>query len=310
MANCPKCKAPTRDEMKFCPGCGENLFTQAHGDEAPTQNLTDSSSTRAEPELDLPGKGTNTDSDRTTAVVYEEAAPGIKKRQLIFASVLGALAIAGVGVLQGVLLANESAQEDLLERRANQVAEICASTIGQQVDEVKAGEVVRHWTSSASVTVRFQNLDGNQVGDEATCEYFLDEDTNTLYLQRFEWAYERDGVANDVSYSRVTKVVTFEPVKRAPSRAVGAGTTAASCESAFRQAAAVPLSRDNNAEIAQTTKSCSDVDEWWAMLKRYPDTFGVSGFLESEKGLYVGSACTVGAGSPVCRDANLRGIGF
>jgi hypothetical protein len=86
--------------------------------------------------------------------------------------------------------------------------------------------------------------------------------------------------------------------------------TGQDCDSTFKLAAAVPLSRDNNDEIRETAWACSSVDEWWSMLKKYPDVFGVSYFSESEKGLYVGSACLVGQGSPVCRDADRLGIGF
>jgi hypothetical protein len=203
---------------------------------------------------------------------------------------------------------NENAEVEKLTHRAELVAESCANIIGQHVPKVDSASVESHVASIERVRVKFRTSTNEVVGEIAECEYSLDE--TVVSVENIEWTYEPNGIETEVSYDNTTKVVSFKRVPRPAAKAPSSATSSTSCETAFMRAAAVPLSRDNNAEIAQTTKSCSDVDEWWAMLKRYPDTFGVSGFLESEKGLYVGSACTVGAGSPVCRDANLRGIGF
>jgi hypothetical protein len=195
-----------------------------------------------------------------------------------------------------------------LSQRAELVAQRCADIIGQHVPEVKSASVVSHSSSLQRVTVNFEGSSGGDIGDRGQCEYSMED--NVLSVESIEWEFERDNVVTDVSYDRTTNVVSFERVPPAPQKTEGTAETSASCESAFRAAAAVPLSRDNNPEVAQTTRACSDVDEWWGMLKRYPATFGVSNFLESEKGLYVGSACLVGQGSPVCQDAVRLGLVF
>ena len=91
-----------------------------------------------------------------------------------------------------------------------------------------------------------------------------------------------------------------------PSSPTASGTL--SCADAFREAASVPLSRTNDAEVRDTVFACADVNEWWSNAKAFPDAFGATSYADSELGLYVGVACYGAESSPVCADAASRGL--
>lgn len=309
MQNCLHCSAPVREEMKFCPGCGKSLENQTHSE----NNAVGSDAEQIEADAShLEETSAETDAKKPSVFAQDTQpqtlAEPIRKKTWIVVAVLGVATLVGLLALQGVNTANENAETAKLNQRAELAAQACANIIGQHVPEVESASVESHVVSVGKVRVKFRTADSRVVGEIAECEYSMEE--TFLSIENIEWTFEPNNIETAVSYDRGTKLVNFEKIPRPAVKAESSGGSNTSCESAFRTAAAVPLSRDNNAEIAQTTRSCSDVDEWWSTLKRYPDVFGVSRFVESERGLYVGSACLVGEGSPVCRDANRRGIGF
>ena len=302
--NCGSCSAPVRNEMKFCPGCGNFLENQVHSETSPVESDAQPIDSISSGLKENPNEKDTGPSVFTQGSQPEHLFGPISKKTWIVAAALGVATLVGLLAFEGA----NTAYENAINQNAELAAGACANIIGQHVPEVDSASIESHVASVERVRVKFRTSTNQVVGDIAQCEYSIDE--RVVYVENIEWTFDRNGVETDVVYDRKTNLVNFQRVPQPAPMAPSTATPSTSCETAFMRAAAVPLSRDNNAEIAQTTKSCSDVDEWWAMLKRYPDTFGVSGFLESEKGLYVGSACTVGAGSPVCRDANLRGIGF
>jgi hypothetical protein len=309
MQNCQNCAAPVREEMKFCPGCGKSLQNQTPDENTALGGGTEKIESTASV-LDQEPHETEANKTSVSSETPQPQPPvgQITKKTWIVTAVFGVAALVGLLALEGVNTANENAESAKLSQRAEVAAQECANIIGQHVAEVASARVISHAPSIERTRVDFRDSNGRDVGDSAQCEYSRYE--NILSVESIEWVFDRGGVPTNVTYSRETNLVEFKPIPK-PS-AIEDTTTerATSCQSAFQRAAAVPLSRDNNAEIAETTRACADVDEWWATLKRYPDVFGVSRFSESERGLYVGSACTVGGNSPVCRDADMRGIGF
>jgi len=141
----------------------------------------------------------------------------------------------------------------------------------------------------------------------------IDRPSNEVRIESARWHRVVGDTEYVVEYERESNAITTE-IAEFPILIEEPPTASqqndSSCEQAFREAASVPLSQDNNSEIRETTWACTSVDEWWSMLQRYPDVFGVTSYLESEKGLYVGSACLVGQGSPVCEDASRLGLTF
>lgn len=82
----------------------------------------------------------------------------------------------------------------------------------------------------------------------------------------------------------------------------------AECTSAFESAASVPLSRDNNAEVAATGNACGSVEEWWQAVKENPNAFGATNYPDDEQWIYLVTLCGVADGSAVCRDAEAQGL--
>lgn len=293
--SCESCSLPVRDEMKFCPGCGHSLVSDQQNEEPGTVAAAED----AHPKPSVKAETARDRSDKPRVPVETKGG-----KSWIVGVVFGLVLLIG---FFAIAIA-ESVDQTRISKRGELAAQACANIIGQHVPEVKSASVESHTVSVERVRVKFRTVKNGVVGKIANCEYSMQE--NILSIENIDWTFEPENIETEVSYDRDTNIVNFERVPRPAVKAKSSSESNTSCESAFRAAAAVPLSRDNNAEIAQTTRSCSDVDEWWSTLKRYPDVFGVVRFSESERGLYVGSACIVGGGSPVCRDADARGIGF
>jgi len=306
MNECSSCSAGLRPEMKFCPSCGTAIANRQPPEsdiEQPSIDSPDQTETK-------PSRAPNEQTDKGAAdrVPLEEDSL-FTKNQKIGAAVAAVLAVIGLLTFQGINTANESAEKERLVKRANLVASACAEIIGDHVPDIAGAEVVFHRQSIEEVEVKFVDSGGSKLGNHANCDYSVDG--TKLRVESIEWARNIDDRNTDITYDRTSGLVTFAKESLAPVASANASEgSATGCQQAFRIAAAVPLSQDNNDEIRETTMACRDVDEWWEMLKKYPDVFGVTYFLESEKGLYVGSACLVGGSSPVCRDADARGIGF
>lgn len=284
--------AAIREEMKFCPSCGALLSARLFSAAAA---VNDNREPRAEEDAEvLPSL-----SDEPVG----EPSPKINRKQAGVA-ILAVAIFVGLIVFQVVNTSNTNAAREAEQRRGELVAESCKNLVMDHLPAVHESEVWIHNEEAKTVKVKFLDVGGNQIGDVAACDYSVTD--NTIYLEQIEWSAEFGGVPTEVTWGRAANLISIEKERAAPAQA----ESSTSCEDAFISAASVPLSQDNNSEIALTTSVCSDVDEWWAMLQRYPDVFGVTFFLESEKGLYVGSACLVGQNSPVCRDAAARGIGF
>lgn len=96
------------------------------------------------------------------------------------------------------------------------------------------------------------------------------------------------------------------PVETAPERTPA--DVSAECVSSFQAAASVPLSRDNNAEVAATGDACASVDEWWQAVKDNPNAFGSTQYPDDEQWIYLATLCGVAEGSAVCRDAEAQGL--
>ena len=306
MNECSSCSASLRPEMKFCPSCGTAIVKTQPPEsviEQPSIDGPDQTETKPSREPDY-----QSDKGNTGRVSLAEDNL-FTKNQKIGAAVAAVLAVIGLLAFQGINVANESAEEERLVKRANLVASACAEIIGDHVPDIAGAEVVLHREYIEEVEVKFVDSGGSKLGNNASCDYSVDG--TKLRVESIEWARNIDDRNTDITYDRSSGLVTFAKEALAPVASANASEgSSTGCQQAFRIAAAVPLSQDNNDEIRETTMACSDVDEWWEMLKKYPDVFGVTYFLESEKGLYVGSACLVGGSSPVCRDADARGIGF
>lgn len=303
MTQCPSCMAATREEMKFCPSCGLALATPPPA-ELPLvplrPNLTNSAGdVDREPRVEEDAEVLPSLGDEPVG----ESSKKISAKQIGIA-ILAVTAFVGLVVFQAVNTANTNASREAEQRRGEIVAEACETLVMDHLPAVSESEVQFHYAEGTTVKVKFLDVGGNQIGEVAACDYSVTD--NTIYLEQIQWSAEFGGVPTEVTWDRATNLISIEKERAAPPQA----ESSTSCQDAFIRAASVPLSQDNNNEIALTTNACSDVDEWWAMLQRYPDVFGVTYFLESEKGLYVGSACLVGQNSPVCQDAAARGIGF
>jgi hypothetical protein len=81
-----------------------------------------------------------------------------------------------------------------------------------------------------------------------------------------------------------------------------------SCDDAFAAAARIPTGANADAEIAATGSACSGADEWWSTLKDYPSAFGINSYPESDRWIYFATLCSIADGSPVCDDAERRGL--
>lgn len=308
MIECHSCSAAVREEMKFCPSCGTQL---AGKDLASAILQQDGPATNEASVEDLARSVPSSieqDTERVKDSVPDLSNSSVTRNQKIAIAVASVLALIGVLIFQGFSIANENAEEVRQAQRAEIVASACAQIVGDHVTDLQDAEVVRHQASDNTVVVNFLNANSAHIGSDAKCVYSVSD--TTLSIESIEWGRKIDGRATDITYDRASGLIRFAKEPLAPTPATTDNKANGSCEQAFRAAAAVPLSQDNNDEIRETTRACNGVDEWWEMLKKYPDVFGVTYLLDSEKGLYVGSACLVGQGYPVCREADLLGIGF
>ena len=296
--NCSSCTSPLRLGMKFCPRCGVRLHqvgskaieASAHHPESPGNSETQPATPSKLP----------------------------RKRVWVLAASFSALI---VGATIAIAFASQSANVSKQEQM-EKLAAACALQLQPFASEISSGtfyyDLDEYGAANERISVEVLDADGRKIGSYLTCEYSVDWLANAPSVESATWRYVVDGREYEIEYdgksNRISSALAELPVlleespsgsEELPSKSAG---DSKSCEEAFKEAASVPLSQDNNDEIRETTWSCADVDEWWAMLKRYPATFGVSNFLESEKGLYVGSACLVGQGSPVCQDAARLGL--
>jgi len=305
MDKCQSCSAEIRTEMKFCPHCGTKIVNTQAPDtksgaqaEPPGGNSSSEDSEKAGARVSEPE--TATDGNFGEEPFNQGASDRIGTIFFIGALLL-VIGLATVGITSE---ANEADEEQKLDGRADLAAGSCARILGDHLPDVATFEVLSY--SSEKVRVEILDSNDSRIGEPAACEYSMNG--NVLRVETIKWERTVDGVKTDISYDRGTNIVSFE--REQPQRQEAQSESSLSCEASFRIAASVPLSRDNNDEIKDTTWSCNNVSEWWSMLKRYPDVFGVSFYSESEKGLYVRSACFVGEGSPVCRDAARLGLTF
>jgi hypothetical protein len=72
-------------------------------------------------------------------------------------------------------------------------------------------------------------------------------------------------------------------------------------------AAAVPLSRTNDAEFTVTLSSCGSVSEWVDAFLRHPDAAGVTNLRRSDAPLYLTVACGFGPTTLVCKEGYSTG---
>lgn len=305
MDTCPSCSAEIRTEMKFCPHCGTKIVnTQApHTISGPQVEPSDVNSSSEDSEK--AGASSSEPETATEGSLGEEPfnqVTGDSNTKIIsIGALLLVIGLATVGITSQI---NEANEEQKLDGRADLAAGSCAQILGDHLPDVATVEVLSY--SSENVRVEILDSNDSRIGEPAACDYSVNG--NVLTVETIKWERTIDGVKTDISYDRGTNIVSFE--REQPQRQEAQSESSLTCEASFRLAASVPLSRDNNDEIKDTTWSCNSVSEWWSMLKRYPDVFGVSFYNESEKGLYVGSACFVGEGSPVCRDAARLGLTF
>lgn len=82
----------------------------------------------------------------------------------------------------------------------------------------------------------------------------------------------------------------------------------AECSASFQAAARVPLSQDNNSEVAATGDACTSVDEWWQAVKQNPNAFAQTQYPDDEQWIYLSTLCGVAENSAVCRDAEAQGL--
>lgn len=298
MNQCSSCSTDIRADMKFCPSCGLNLNEKL-------PNLEEESLSGPSADDPVERLGESLAGELSPSVSSKlDSSSGMSKSGKVVLVVTGVVVLAALVSFLGVTSANENAERETQAKRAELVAEACGNLVQNHLPVVRDTEVRLHSEAIERVDVRFLDANGSPIGEVADCDYSVSG--TTVYLERIEWSADIEGAPTDILWNRSTNIISIEKERVAPVEV----QTSSGCEDAFRRAASVPLSQDNNDEIAETTRACSDVDEWWSMLKRYPDVFGVTSFLESERGLYVGSACLVGQGSPVCQDADRRGIGF
>jgi hypothetical protein len=85
-------------------------------------------------------------------------------------------------------------------------------------------------------------------------------------------------------------------------------TVSAECSASFEAAARVPLSQDNNSEVAATGDACTSVDEWWQAVKQNPNAFAQTQYPDDEQWIYISTLCGVAENSAVCRDAEAQGL--
>jgi hypothetical protein len=277
--------------MKFCVSCGHKL--EVAGSDNPVAKIDE------QPDISSPNPSSLDGSESTSEPLYLNAKEGIV--------IAGIAVLALIGLAIGTTI-SDTRENDRLADLGQKVADSCAEKLLPANPDVVGAKLIRHREEAKEVVIEVLDLGGNQAGSNATCEYATAD--GMFSIEAASWSTQLDGVDAVIRYDGATNLVTVNRETPTPDAELPESVTAESCEQAFRAAASVPLGMENNAEISATTWACSDVEEWWNMLNQYPDTFGVTYLLESEKGMFVGSACVVGANSPVCVDAARIGLTF
>lgn len=296
MPKCFSCSYETRANMTFCPSCGSRL---------------------KRPDQPKVGPGTEhnfeaTKSPPKSQVLDAETAAGEaekKRRTVLIWTVAGVVlaAIVGASIWSEQLSQREEATA---AATAEAIAEACAQYLKAHEPSIAEGVITSHIEGLKQMDISIENSAGQRIGTDATCDYSFNTGETEFFIDSIEWRRQIDGVPSDINYSRTTNLIIVTADEPEERESPTTTSPSQSCSDAFRAAAAVPLSQDNNSEIRKTIFACSNVDEWWKGLQRYPDTFGMTYYLDSEKGLYVRTACTLGERSPVCKDAERLGLTF
>lgn len=296
MPKCFSCSYEIRENMTFCPSCGSRL----KGPEQPNGG----------PGAEQTVEVTNKIPKSQIIDAETPAGEGEKKRQPILLWTVAGVAltaIVGASIWSELLSQREEATA---AATAEAISAACAQFLKPNEPSITEGVITSHSEVLEQMDIRIENSAGERIGTDATCDYSFNSDKTEFFIDSIEWRRQIDGVPSDIDYSRTTNLITVTADKPEERQSSTTTSPSQSCTDAFRSAAAVPLSLDNNAELRETIFACSNVDEWWRTLQRYPDTFGVSYYLESEKGIYVRTACTLGERSPVCEDAERLGLTF
>jgi hypothetical protein len=295
MPKCLSCSYDIRENMTFCPSCGSRL-------KWPEQSKGGPGAEQTVEVTNNPSKSQIIDAD-TAAGDAEK-----KRRTVLIWTVAGVVLAAIVGA--SIWSEQLSQEEATAAATAEAISGACAQFLKPNEPSITEGVITSHNEVVKRMDIRIENSAGERIGTDATCDYSFNTDKTEFFIDSIEWRRQIDGVPSDINYSRTTNLITVTTDEPEERESPTPTSPSQSCSDAFRAAASVPLSQDNNAEIRETIFACSNVDEWWRTLQRYPDTFGMTYYLESEKGLYVRTACTLGERSPVCKDADRLGLTF
>jgi len=198
-------------------------------------------------------------------------------------------------------------QQAAEERRTEEAAEARQAVVDAFVDSVKqqcavaladwqGGFAEDYVSSTFSAQAGVVTIKGKNSADWA-CQYeYSSLEDRDLQLIQITW---------DSGTGDVVEVLTPNSQGSTTEQRIEISTD---CAVAFQAAAAVPLGRDNNAEVYATASACQTVEEWWMAVKKYPNAFGADRYPDEDLWIYLVTACGGAEGSAVCRDAEAKGI--
>lgn len=218
-------------------------------------------------------------------------------------AIIGALVI-GLILLAPVLSSWEQQAEDrraeaeaTLEReRTDAFIDAAMAQCANELSQWQGGTPSDYVYSTRSASAGVVTLKGAKSANWACQFAYTSFDDRNLELIQATWD-SPSGEVTEVLRPGASGVPTQQTIR-----------ISEQCAAAFQAAAAVPLSRDNNEEVYATASACQTVEEWWLAVKKYPNAFGATMYPDEDLWIYLVTACGGAEGSPVCRDAEAKGI--
>lgn len=182
------------------------------------------------------------------------------------------------------------------QQREDAFIDSAMAQCAEELSEWQGGEPSNYFYQTVSANSGVITLKGGTSANWA-CQYsYTSFDDRNLELIQVTWD-SPSGELTEVRRPGSDGVISDETIQ-----------ISEECASAFVAAASVPLSAENNNEIYATTSACETVEEWWMAVKKYPNAFGATMYPDDELWIYLVTACGGAEGSPVCRDAEAKGI--